>query len=70
MEIRTSDNLIDWSEPSFIAENGKKFGNHYQAGMSFHAEDNPYYEKNGKFTVLHCHNGTDVKAVDFKITKK
>ncbi len=64
MEIRTSKDLIHWSAPISIEKDGKKFGNHYQAVCSFHGMGDTYCVKENRFTVLNCHNGTDVKAFD------
>lgn len=69
MEIRTSKDLINWSEPITIKKDDKIFGNHYQAIVSYHGKNDTYKVCNNKFTILNCHNGTDVKAYDIKIDK-
>jgi len=79
MEVRTSSNLTDWSEPVSFMEDGsivhgrqgdKPFGNHYQAIISFHGKDNPAVVSGQEFTVMECHNGTDVRCHDFKFKMK
>lgn len=57
LELRTSDNLLKWSEPLTVKAGEKPFGAHYQAPVSFNAEGDPYVIKGNKFTVL-----TDDKA--------
>ena len=70
MELRTSSDLINWSEPIAVKRDGKPFGNHYQAITSFHGKGDPYCVEGGDFTVLSCHNGTDVTAFDFTLKNK
>lgn len=70
MEIRTSYDLINWSDPVAVKNDGKPFGNHYQAITSLHCKGNPYIVDGKDFTVLTCHNGTDVTAFDFSAKKK
>ena len=67
MEIRTSEDLLSWSRPITVEKDGKKFGNHYHAAISFHGEGDPYTIAGDKFTVLTCHNGTDVLANDVRL---
>jgi len=64
MEIRTSTDMLHWSEPIVLEKDGKKFGNHYQAISSYHGKGDTYTVTDNKFTVHNCHNGTDVKAYD------
>lgn len=67
MQVRTSDNLTEWSEPLSFEKDGKKFGNHYQAIISPHATGNPVVIPGKEFTVMDCHNGTDVHCHDFRL---
>ena len=69
MEVRTSDNLTEWSSPVTFMKDGKKFGNHYQAIISDHGKGNPAVITGTDFTVMDCHNGTDVKCHDFHFEK-
>jgi len=65
MEVRTSKDLINWSKPVVFEHEGKKFGNHYQAIISYHGKGNPAIVTGNEFTVMDCHNGTDVHCHDF-----
>ena len=65
MELRTSLNMIDWSEPITVKKDGKNFGNHYQAVISYHGKGATNILDGEKFTVMSCHNGTDVLLNDF-----
>lgn len=69
MEVRTSTNLTDWSVPVSYTKDGRKFGNHYQAIISPHATGNPAVIPGHDFTVMDCHNGTDVLCHDFHFEK-
>lgn len=68
LELRTSEDLIHWSEPITVEKDGKLFGNHYQAIASYHGEGHPYTVRGPRFTVLTCHNGTDVTEHDFTLS--
>lgn len=59
MEIRTSADMLEWSEPVRISYNGKYFGNHYTAIISEDKKDQPYVVGDC-FSILAGHNGTDV----------
>ena len=67
MELRTSENLTEFSAPIEVIKDGNRFGNHYQAIISYKGNKNPYVVNGDKFTVLTCHNGTDVAAYDVEI---
>ena len=64
MHVRTSRDLIHWSEPITLTKDGKQFGNHYQAIVSPHADGDPAVIPDKQFTVMSCHNGTDVLLND------
>ena len=66
MEVRTSQDMINWSEPVSFEKDGKRFGNHYQAIISYHGNGNPSVVTGNSFTVMECHNGTDVRCHDFR----
>ena len=66
MEVRTSQDMINWSEPVSFEKDGKRFGNHYQAIISYHGKGNPSVITGNEFTVMDCHNGTDVRCHDFR----
>ena len=70
MEIRTSKDLIHWSEPTRFIYEEKEFGNHYVAMV---AEDNinqPCEIDGDEFSILSNHNGTDVMRYKAKFTEK
>lgn len=69
MVIRTSKDLVNWSDPITVEKDGKLFGNHYQAICSYHGNNDTYVVEKDKFTILNCHNGTDVKAFDVYLIK-
>ncbi len=65
MELRTSKDLIHWSEPIQVEKDGKLFGNHYNTICSDSQTEQPYtFEKEA--LLLTCHNGTDV--LQFPVT--
>lgn len=69
MEIRTSEDMLVWSDPITVKKNGKNFGNHYNAIVSAFAERQPNII--GKdFLLLTGHNGTDVTAYRTEIVRK
>ena len=67
MELRRSDDLLHWSDPQRFEKDGKPFGNHYVKPMSYHAEGDPFVLRDGRMTILTCHNGTDVSVTDAEI---
>ncbi len=67
LELRTSDDLLHWSEPILVEREGKIFGNHYQTIMP---ENVGMPQVIGdEFSILTCHNGTDVLRYRAKIEK-
>ena len=69
LHLRTSKNLVDWSEPITVERDGKKFGNHYNAIVSGATTEQPNIADD-EFLFLTCHNGTDVLLTKAKIEKK
>lgn len=69
LELRTSTNLLSWSEPISVEKDGKRFGSHYHGIMSCGGNGFPQILNNDKFTLLLGHNGTDVVAFDFTMTE-
>lgn len=67
MELRVSNDLISWSEPISFERGGKKFGNHYNAIISRGCKGEPCVVEGDEFSVLTCHNGTDVTGTDFEL---
>lgn len=69
LHLRTSNNLLDWSEPIFIEKDGKKFGNHYNAIVSNATEGQPNVAGD-EFILLTCHNGTDVTLYKAEVARE
>lgn len=67
MEVRTSKDMLHWSEPVRVEYEGKTFGNHYMAIVSDDADGQPNIVKEDTFSILANHNGTDVKRYMAKI---
>lgn len=67
LELRTSADLLTWSEPVSVEKDGKKFGSHYHTPLPFHGKGKPQILGGDEFTVLCGHNGTDVSAYDFRL---
>ena len=61
MEVRSSDDMIHWSEPSRVMYKGKEFGNHYVCMAYDGADCQPNIIPCDEFLILTNHNGTDVK---------
>lgn len=60
MDVRTSTDRVNWSEPYAVLKNGAPFGNHYLAMVSPKAEGQPNILSDDEFAILANHNGTDV----------
>ncbi len=60
MEVRVSDDLIHWSEPTRLMDGEKEFGNHYVAMVADDAVSQPNVVTGDTFSILSNHNGTDV----------
>ncbi len=60
LRIRTSSDLINWSEPIKINGNGKEFYTHYYSFLS-NKTNGPHNVIDNEFSILAGHNGTDVK---------
>lgn len=58
--LRFSLDLIHWSDPVFVTNEGKPFGNHYVAAIADGTISQPYVVENDKLSFFLNHNGTDV----------
>ncbi|MBE5742904.1 MAG: hypothetical protein E7360_06300 [Clostridiales bacterium] len=67
LQLRTSPNLYEWSQPLDVEKDGKKFGSHYHGLLSYHGEGDANSYSGNKFTLLVGHNGVDVVAYDVEI---
>lgn len=63
LELRTSRDLIHWSEPVELRGNGDEFRRHYVSIVSTD-QTGPHNVIGTRFAVLGCDNGTDVKRHD------
>lgn len=70
MEVRTSKDLVNWSEPTHFMHEGKEFGNHYVAMVAEDNKNQPCEIDGDEFSILSNHNGTDVMRYKAKFTEK
>lgn len=70
MWIRTSEDMLNWSDPVMVEKDGEGWGNHYVAITDLGTEGQPYVLKTDKFGVLTNSNGTDVTCYLSKFVKK
>ena len=60
MQISTSYDMIHWSEPEIVYQNGLPWGNHYNAIVPDDKVNQPNLLASNTFSILNNHNGTDV----------
>ena len=60
IEIRESDDMVNWSDPIHVTRNGEEFGGHYVGFYSDSCEGQPFVIDGDTLTVLRNGNGTDV----------
>ncbi len=60
MEIRESDDMLNWSEPVHITRDGEEFGGHYVGFYSDSDEGNPFDIDGDTLVILRNGNGTDI----------
>ena len=60
MQISTSEDMIHWSLPEIVYQNGKPWGNHYNAIVPDDKLNQPNILALNEFSILNNHNGTDV----------
>jgi hypothetical protein len=70
MEVRTSVDLVHWSEPTRFVKDGKAFGNHYVAMVADDGQNQPCVVDGDEFSILTNHNGTDVNRFQCKFIQK
>lgn len=68
MEVRTSKDLIHWSEPQRVMKDGQYFGNHYIALVSDSKVEQPNVFSGNKCSVLINGNATDVMRHPIEIS--
>lgn len=69
MELRTSKDLIHWSEPVSFEKDGKKFGWHYCSLVPLDDKNPIAVIEDDDFAILLNHNGTDSYRHDCKFIK-
>lgn len=70
LQIRTSTDMLHWSEPISVMQNGKEWGNHYIAFANADQKTQPYILTDNEFCILSNHNGTDVTYYPVKLIKR
>lgn len=70
VQISTSKDLIHWTEPEIVYKDGKPWGNHYNAIVPNDDKSQPNVLTTDDFSILNCHNGTDVMRYRTKLIKK
>ena len=70
MYVRTSADMLTWSEAIAVEKDGQAWGNHYVAIFNDDDETQPHILTKNEFFVLTNHNGTTVMRYPVKLTKK
>ena len=70
MEIRESEDMIHWSEPSCVVRDGAPFGGHYVGFYSASDEGSPSVIRDDTLAILRCGNGTDITRCYAAIEEK
>lgn len=70
MQIATSKDLIHWSKPELVYQNGLPWGNHYNAIVPDDKENQPNVLASNEFSILNNHNGTDVMRYPAQLRRK
>lgn len=70
MYVRTSKDMLHWSEAMAIEKDGQAWGNHYVAIFNDDDKTQPYILTENEFSVLTNHNGTTVMRYPVKLIKK
>ena len=70
MYVRTSKDMLNWSDAMPVEKDGKAWGNHYVAIFNRDDKTQPWILTENEFAVLTNHNGTDVLSYPVKLIKK
>jgi hypothetical protein len=70
MQVQTSNDLVNWSEPIPVKKDDKAWGNHYVALVNREKTGQPYQIQDNKCVILSNHNGTDVLLSEVEWIKK
>ena len=60
MQISTSKDMVHWTSPELVYQNGLPWGNHYNAIVPDDKVSQPNILTTNEFSILNNHNGTDV----------
>lgn len=69
VQISVSTDLVHWSAPEIVYQNGKPWGNHYNAIVSDDAAGQPSILTKNTFSLLTNHNATDVLRYRTTLTR-
>ena len=70
MQISTSPDMIHWSTPEIVLQDGKPWGNHYNAIVPDDRENQPNILAGNRFSILNNHNGTDVMRYPAELKRR
>ena len=70
MQISTSKDMIHWSSPEIVYQNGQPWGNHYNAIVPNDKINQPNVLVANEFSILNNHNGTDVIRYPVQLKRK
>ena len=70
MQISVSEDMIHWSTPEIVYQNGKPWGNHYNAIVPDDKINQPNILASNEFSILNNHNGTDVARYRVKLNRR
>lgn len=70
MQIATSKDMINWTKPEIVYQDGKVWGNHYNAIIPDDNKMQPNILTSNTFSILNNHNGTDVVRYTAQLIKK
>jgi len=69
MQLRTSKDMLVWSEPIPVEKEGKAWGNHYIALCSMEKTGQPFVIEGTNACILSNHNGTNVLYDEIQFIK-
>ena len=70
LQIRLSEDMLNWSQPVELMQEGGPFGNHYVAMVPHGKTGSPFVVEGEEFSFLTNHNGTDVMRYPARWVKK
>ncbi len=70
MQICTSADMVHWSTPEVVYQNGQPWGNHYNAIVPNDTVAQPNILTSNRFSILNNHNATDVLRYSARVVEK